>query len=133
MASRGSEAFVQSHQRRALERPDGGVIDERRFAGAAKQRFIDPAREVQRRACRRNVDVQRVQKETADRRVGAGGVRIGQVQLVKRVESDDARTASGGIRGKTRQVAEVADAPVRRRTQRVELQRKAPRAPQLYS
>src|SRR6185503_9402688 len=104
---RGSR--IELCQRRVFRLPDRGVVDELGVAQLLRPRRLE-------------LDIERIQ------RVAAGGTVGTEARRMQRIEADHARAELRRLLDHAAQVAEVADAPVARRAQAVELEREAPRA-----
>jgi hypothetical protein len=75
---------------------------------------------------RLDVDVDRVERQAAGRAVGTGGGGVVREQGVQRAQADERRALVGRGVAEPPQVAEVADAPVARGAQGIELDRATP-------
>ena len=73
-------------------------------------------------------DVEHVEELTVRRTVRTDVRRIRRHERVQRIEADDAAAERCGVTDQLAQIAEIAHAPVARRTQRVELRGDAPHA-----
>lgn len=112
-----------------------GMVDQRRGPQRREpalepRRFDVPARGLAGREIvdRLDVDVQHVDPLPRRRAVGAGARRIGREQRVQRVQADQVGALPGHAVDERFEVAEIADAPVARRAQCIELQRRPPDA-----
>jgi hypothetical protein len=75
---------------------------------------------------RRNVNVERIEKQPTVRRIRTGGFRPVQKQGMQGVQSNRTCTATRREPEYMPKIREVADPPIRRRANRIELHRKAP-------
>jgi hypothetical protein len=131
-------AKVREQQLQHLElgRRHAGQVDQRLGAQRGQPRLEGGrAHEVARRLAvgkavdRLHVDVEHVELLARRRAVRARVRGVGREQRMQRVEPDDVRALRGHERDQLVEVAEVADAPVARRAQAVQLHRRAPHAP----
>ena len=116
-------------QRRDLGARDAGILHHVRRAQRRNLRFEPERGEARKLIDRVEIDVERIEKLAAARRVRARILRAVGKQRMQRIEPDGRAAQRGHRFDECGQIAEIAMAPVARRPQRIELDRKAPHPP----
>ena len=75
---------------------------------------------------RLHIDIGDVEPATGRGAVGAGALRVGRIEGMNGVETDEVGSPGGGILNQLAEIAEIADAPVVAAAQAVELDARAP-------
>ncbi len=130
-----TEMREQEFQHFELGGGHAGVVDQRRCTQIGQARLEagranQPPRGIAgiELVDRLHVDVQHVDLLARRRAVRAGMRRVVREQRMQRAQADDVGAALGHDADQLRQIAEIADAPVVLRAQRIELHRRAPDA-----
>ena len=115
------EPFVKFAQQFYLKAINLGILNQ--FAAAEFLNQLQIILPVGRHKFRHifNVDIYRVHKQAAQRTVRAGVFRIGMIQHVERIETDDIGAAAGGDFDQFGQIRKIADTPIAFAFQRIEL------------
>ena len=115
------EPFVKFAQQFYLKAINLGILNQ--FAAAEFLNQLQIILPVGRRKLRHifNIDIYRVHKQAAQRTVRAGVFRIGMIQHVERIETDDIGAAAGGDLDQFGQIRKIADTPIAFAFQRIEL------------
>jgi len=108
------DALECAFEKLLLQGVNRGIVDQ--ASGVRRVEKISAANEV---------EIDRVEKETVGRIIGAGALPIPGEQRVQRVDRDDRRAVLGRERAELRESREIADALVAVAPQRVELRREA--------
>ena len=112
------EVPERAFEKLLLQGVNGGIVDQ--AAGVRRVEEISAANDV---------EIDRVEKETVGRIIGAGALAILSEKRVQRVDRDDRRSVRGRERAELRESREIADALVAVAPQRIKLRREAEGAP----
>ncbi len=129
------EAGVNQTEHHLLARSHLGIIDQVGIAQFGEQplerQSFDGATRGGRdgvTAHRRRVDQQNVEEFAARRRIGAEAQGLGGEQRVERADPDEIRARTGRQCDEAAQIGEIADPPIPRRANAIELDGNAPQA-----
>jgi hypothetical protein len=120
------KAAIRSPQRRNFYPRHAFVVDQ--FGRAQPRQFVRKTQfgDAGKSRCGRHVDIERIQKQPAVRRVGTGILGTLGEQGMEWIEADAGGAKVGGQSHKRREVAEIPMAPVRPRPHGVELDGQEP-------